>query len=159
MQTGFRQETDTVPASRRRANEDGCRKAAIATDQQHNRQQGGYQMETITISALRRAIEGRDGKTLAGFYADDAVMQIIDQNNPPSRPFEVKGHDAIAAYFDDVCGRAMTHRVESGVAEGDRIAFTQACTYPDGNRVFCSATLELAGGKIARQISIQAWDP
>ncbi len=116
-------------------------------------------METITIPALRRAIEGRDGKTLAGFYADDAVMQIIDQNNPPSRPFEIKGHDAIAAYFDDVCGRAMTHRVESGVAEGDRIAFTQACTYPDGNRVLCSATLELAGGKIARQISIQAWDP
>ena len=116
-------------------------------------------METITISALRRAIEGRDGKTLAGFYADDAVMQIIDQNNPPSRPFEIKGHDAIANYFDDVCGRAMTHRVESGIAEGNRIAFTQACTYPDGNRVFCSATLELAGGKITRQISIQAWDP
>jgi ketosteroid isomerase-like protein len=116
-------------------------------------------METITIPALRRAIEGRDGKTLIGFYADDAVLQIIDQDNPPSRPLEIKGRDAIAAYFDDVCGRAMTHRVESGIVEGDRIAYTQACTYPDGNRVFCSATLELAGGKIARQISIQAWDP
>lgn len=116
-------------------------------------------MPTITVPALRQAIEGRDGKTLAGFYADDAVMQIIDQQHPPSRPLEIKGHAAIAAYFDDVCGRAMTHRVESGITEGDRIAFTQACTYPDGNRVFCSAMLELASGKIARQISIQAWDP
>jgi ketosteroid isomerase-like protein len=116
-------------------------------------------MESITIPALRRAIEGRDSKTLAGFYADDAVMQIIDQNNPPSRPLEVKGHDAIAAYFDDVCGRAMTHHVQSGLADGNRIAFMQTCTYPDGNRVFCSAILELTGGKIARQISIQAWDP
>jgi hypothetical protein len=116
-------------------------------------------MQTTTVPALRRAIEGRDGKTLAGFYADDAVLRIIDQDNPPSRPFEIRGQEAIAAYFDDVCGRAMTHRMETGIEQGDRIAFTQACTYPDGNRVFCSATLELADGKIARQISIQAWDP
>jgi hypothetical protein len=115
-------------------------------------------METLTIPMLRRAIETRDGETLAGFYADNAVLQIIDQDNPPSRPREIKGHDAIAAYFDDVCGRTMTHRVEAGIAEGDRLAFTQACTYPDGKRVFCSATLEVAGGKIARQVAVQAWD-
>ena len=115
-------------------------------------------MEKLSIPALRRAIESRDGKTLAGFYADDAVLQIIDQDNPPSRPHEIKGHDAIAAYFDDVCGRTMTHRVENGIADGDRLAFTQACTYPDGKRVFCSATLEVAAGKIARQVAVQAWD-
>jgi len=116
-------------------------------------------METLTISSLRQAIEGRDGATLAGFYADDAVLQIVDQEHPPSKPLEIKGHDAIAAYFDDVCGRAMTHNVEFGITEGDRLAFTQACTYPDGNRVFCSATLELRQGKIARQVAVQAWDP
>jgi len=116
-------------------------------------------METLTVSSLRRAIEGRDGETLAGFYADDAVLQIVDQDHPPSRPLEIQGHNAIAAYFDDVCGRAMTHNVEFGIAEGDRLAFTQACTYPDGNRVFCSATLELRHGKIARQVAVQAWDP
>ena len=53
----------------------------------------------------------------------------------------------------------MTHRVDFGIAEGDRLAFTQSCNYPDGNRVFCSATLELANGKIVRQTAIQAWDP
>ena len=53
----------------------------------------------------------------------------------------------------------MTHRVDSGIVEGDRLAFTQTCTYPDGKRVFCSASLELLGGKIVRQTSIQAWDP
>jgi ketosteroid isomerase-like protein len=114
--------------------------------------------EALTISSLRRAIEGRDGATLAGFYADDAVLQIIDQDHPPSRPLIIKGHDAIAAYFDDVCGRAMTHNVTFGIAEGDKLAFTQACRYPDGDRVFCSATLEIASGKIARQVAVQAWD-
>ena len=115
-------------------------------------------MAILTVPALRRAIETRDGATLAGFYTDDAVLRIVDQMNPPSRPSEIKGRDAIAAYYDDVCGRTMTHRVDTAVADGDRLAFTQTCTYPDGKRVYCAATLELVGGRIARQTAIQAWD-
>jgi hypothetical protein len=115
-------------------------------------------METLSIPALRRAVEDRDGRTLASFYATDAVLRIVDAVNPPSRPREIKGQDAIAAYYDDVCGRAMTHRVEFGITEGDRLAFTQDCSYPDGKRVFCSATLDVAGGKITRQVAVQAWD-
>ncbi len=115
-------------------------------------------MDALTIPALRRAIESRDGPALASFYTNDAVLRIIDQDNPPSRPLEIQGSDAIAAYYSDVCGRTMTHRVDAGIAEGDRLAFTQTCTYPDGKRVFCAATLELRQGKIARQVSIQAWD-
>jgi hypothetical protein len=116
-------------------------------------------METLTVPALRRAIETRDGQTLAGFYADDATLRIIDQQNPPSRPQEIKGRAAIAAYYDDVCGRTMTHRLDSGLLDGDRLAFSQTCTYPDGKRVFCAANLDLVGGKIVQQVSIQAWDP
>jgi len=115
-------------------------------------------MDTLTVTSLRRAIESRDGVTLAGFYMDDAVLSVIDQNNPPSHPLEIRGRDAITAYYADVCGRTMTHRVDSGVAEGDRLLFSQTCTYPDGKRVFCAATLELLLGKIARQVSVQAWD-
>jgi hypothetical protein len=39
------------------------------------------------------------------------------------------------------------------------LAFTRTCTYPDGKRVLCASNLELVGGKIVRQVSIQAWDP
>ncbi len=116
-------------------------------------------MEMLSVPSLRRAIETRDGETLAGFYADDATLKIIDQMNPPSRPQEITGREAIAAYYDDVCGRTMTHRLDTGLIAGDRLAFTQTCTYPDGKRVFCSATLELVGGRIKNQVSIQAWDP
>jgi len=115
-------------------------------------------MESLSIPALRRAIETRDGATLAEFYADDAALRIIDQMHPPSDPLEIKGGKAIAAYFDDVCGRTMTHSVDFGIAEGDRLAFLQNCRYPDGKRVCCSATLELRNGKIVRQVAVQAWD-
>jgi hypothetical protein len=112
----------------------------------------------ITIAALKRAIEGRDARTLSGFYAENATMAIIDQDNPPSRPRELKGKAAITAYYQDVCTRAMTHSVEAGLADDRRIAFTQACAYPDGTHVFCAAMLELADGKISRQTVVQAWD-
>jgi hypothetical protein len=52
----------------------------------------------------------------------------------------------------------MTHTVENGVQNGGRMAFTQICRYPDGKSVFCSATANLIGGKIARQVMVQAWD-
>jgi len=112
----------------------------------------------INVADLKRAIEARDASTLSGFYADDAVVRIIDCDNPPSRPRELKGRGAIIAYFDDVCSRAMTHNVECGLADGNRLAFTQACAYPDGARVFCAAVVELAEGKISRQTVVQAWD-
>jgi hypothetical protein len=115
-------------------------------------------METLSIPALRRAVEGRDGRTLASFYTDNAVLCIIDAVHPPSQPLEIKGHDAITAYYDDVCSRAITHKVSFGITDGDRLAFTQDCTYPYGKRVFCSATLEIDSGKIARQVAVQAWD-
>jgi hypothetical protein len=115
-------------------------------------------MSAVSLADLKRAIEGRDAKTLSGFYAEDALLRIIDRDNPPSRPRELKGRPAIAAYYDDVCGRAMSHRIESGIANGEALAFTQACSYPDGTKVFCSAMLDIADGKIVRQTAVQAWD-
>ena len=113
---------------------------------------------SLSIDTLKTAIEGRDAAGLRSLYADDAVMRIIDRDNPPSRPRELKGRAAIGAFYNDVCSRAMTHTVEAGVCDGRRLAFTQACAYPDGTRVFCSAMIEIADGKIARQTNLQAWD-
>jgi ketosteroid isomerase-like protein len=112
----------------------------------------------VTAGAIKRAIEGRDGHMLASFYADDAVVRIIDRNNPPSKPREIRGKAAIGTFWDDICSRAITHSVDDSVTEGDRLAFTQACKYPDGAKVFCLAMLELKDNKIARQTVVQAWD-
>lgn len=112
----------------------------------------------VTVAGLRRAIEGRKAGALAGLYADDAVIWVIDRDNPPSNPRRLEGADAISAYFNDVCGRDMVHKVESGIAAGNRLAFTQTCAYPDGTKVFCSAMIDLKGGKITRQTVVQAWD-
>ncbi|OBQ95090.1 nuclear transport factor 2 family protein [Mesorhizobium sp. AA23] len=114
--------------------------------------------KTVDGAAIKKAIESRDGKMLASFYNDDALVRVIDRNNPPSKPREIRGRAAISTFWDDICSRAMTHKVDATIAEGDKVAFTQACAYPDGTKVFCAAMLELKNGRIARQTVVQAWD-
>lgn len=112
----------------------------------------------VTGAAIKQAIETRDGRMLASLYAEDALLRIVDRNNPPSKPREVKGKAAIGTFWDDICSRAMTHRVETSIAQGNQLAFSQACAYPDGMKVLCLAICDLKGGKIARQTVVQAWD-
>ncbi|HUB44507.1 MAG TPA: nuclear transport factor 2 family protein [Acetobacteraceae bacterium] len=114
--------------------------------------------QTVSVAELKRAIEGRDAEALTAMYADDAELRIIDHDNPPSRPRELKGKREIASYYDDVCGRAMSHRIDPAFATADAVSFGQTCTYPDGTKVYCTAILELNQGKIVRQVSVQAWD-
>lgn len=114
---------------------------------------GGLDFET-----LRRAIEDRDADTLAGLYADDAEIHTVNRNTTPSSPRVLKGKEEISEYLRDVCGREMTHRVENEVVGDGRIAFMEACEYPDGIRVLGAETLEVRDGKIVRQVNIEAWD-
>jgi hypothetical protein len=99
---------------------------------------GGLDFET-----LRRAIEGRDAETLAGHYADDAEVLTINRNTTPSSPQVLRGKEQISEYLRDVCSREMTHRVENEVVAENRIAFQEACEYPDGVRVLGAQTLDL----------------
>jgi SnoaL-like domain len=114
--------------------------------------------ESFSLSALSNAIEARDSAAMRGFYAENAKVTVIDRDHPPSKPQQIAGRTAIAAYFDDVCGRTMTHRVENSCLDANRLAFTQNCAYPDGKRVVCSTMAELSGGKIVNQTIVQAWD-
>jgi len=47
----------------------------------------------ITVAVLKRAIEGRKTAALAGLYADNTVVQIIDRDNPPSKPRNLQGRE------------------------------------------------------------------
>ncbi len=70
----------------------------------------------------------------------------------------LRGKEEISEYLREVCAREMTHRVENEVVGEKRIAFNEVCEYPDGTRVLTATTLEVRGGKIARQVSVEAWD-
>lgn len=112
----------------------------------------------VTITGLRNAVETRNAASLKGYYADDAVLTIIDNDNPPSKPRTIKGAEEIGAFLDDVYSRDMTHTVDMGLIEGNNLAFVQGCKYSDGTRVIASSTAELGPKGIVRQTTVQAWD-
>jgi nuclear transport factor 2 (NTF2) superfamily protein len=112
----------------------------------------------LDFEILRRAIEERDADTLVGFYAEDAEVHTINRNTTPSSPQVLRGKEQIAEYLRDVCAREMTHRVENEVVGENRMAFQEACEYPDGTRVLGAETIELRDGKIVRQVNVEAWD-
>lgn len=113
---------------------------------------------TSTIDALRKAVETRNSGGMKALYAADATLTVIDRDNPPSRPRTIVGVSAIGSYYDDVCGRDMTHKIEYGLHEGNQLAYLQGCRYPDGTCVMASSTAELGPKGIVRQTTVQAWD-
>ncbi len=116
------------------------------------------QKASLDFEVMRRAIEQLDADLLVSLYADEAEMRTVNRNTTPSSPKVLKGKEEITEHLRDVCGRAMTHRVENEVLGEDRVAFNEACEYPDGTKVLCAATLEVSDGKIIRQVNVEAWD-
>jgi hypothetical protein len=113
---------------------------------------------TFDVEALRRGHEGHDADLLASLYADNAESMTVDASNPPSSPRTLRGKESIAALWRDVMSRGMTHEIQSVVLGDDSLAYQVACRYADGTRVLASSVCELAGGKIARETVVQAWD-
>ncbi|WEH13882.1 nuclear transport factor 2 family protein [Streptomyces sp. VNUA24] len=110
------------------------------------------------VEALRRGTEEANAATLTSLYADDAEIRVVDRNTQPSHPKVLHGRDAIAAMYDDVCSREMTHKVEQVLVQGDQVALTESCEYPDGVRVWASSMISLRDGKIIDHTMVQAWD-
>ncbi|MFC0850023.1 MULTISPECIES: nuclear transport factor 2 family protein [Streptomyces] len=107
---------------------------------------------------LRRGIEGHDAKALLSLYADDAEIRVVDRNTQPSHPMVMHGQGEISKMLADVYGREMTHKLEQCVVQGDSVAFTESCEYPDGVRVLANSMMSLKDGKIVEQTMVQAWD-
>jgi hypothetical protein len=115
-------------------------------------------MASFDFTVLKAAMEGSDGATLTGLYADDAEMTVIDRNHPPTNPLTLHGKPAIAAFWSDVCGRSMTHAIDREVVTADRVAFVETCVYPDDCKVMASMNLALQDGRIVRHLTVQAWN-
>jgi hypothetical protein len=116
------------------------------------------QKSGLDFETLRQAIEQLDADLLISLYAEDAEMRTVNRYTTPSAPKVLSGKEEITEHLRDVCGRAMTHRIENEILGEDRVAFNEACEYPDGTKVLAAITLDVRDGKIVRQVNVEAWD-
>jgi hypothetical protein len=110
------------------------------------------------LDSLAAAIHEKNASAVAAHYATGATLTLLDRDHPPAEPSTYTGRDEIEAYFRDICGRNMEHRVEDRVATPERIAFTQHCRYPGGEQVLCITVATVGDGLITHQTAVQVWD-
>jgi hypothetical protein len=116
-------------------------------------------MQRLELTTLKQALEGNSASKMAALFANNATLKIVDSIHPPSHPLELKGRDEIAEFYEEVCARGITHRLQDTVANDGHLAFTEECEYPNGSKVFVSAMLDLdKDGLITREVMVQAWD-
>src|SRR3954471_18320790 len=113
---------------------------------------------TFDLDALRRAYSQRDARVFAGLYADDARLELVDADHPPSHPLRIEGREAIDAYAADLFARDMRQSLGDVAASDDAIGYAVRCEYPDGTQVLCVAAGRLRGGRITGLTGAQAWD-
>jgi hypothetical protein len=112
----------------------------------------------LNFEALCVAIERCAPDLVLGFYAEDAQLSIANAGSPQSSPFELRGRAEIAKHLRAVFAQETSRRIEGEVVGEERVAFREACEYPDGSRVMVETTLEVHGGKIVRQVEVVAKD-
>ena len=110
------------------------------------------------VAALGAAIEARDAEAVMAWYAPDAELAVLDRDHPPATATVYRGTEAIGAYYRDVCGRNMEHRVTDAVGTATGLGYTQHCRYPEGTEVLCVTVAVLRDGLIRRQTAIQVRD-
>src|SRR4051794_32055682 len=79
---------------------------------------------TPDIADLAAAIESRSADRIVTWYAEDATLTVLDKDHPPAAPAVYPGLDAIGAYYRDVCGRNIEHKVKDAVSTPTGLAFT-----------------------------------
>ena len=110
------------------------------------------------LERIRQAFAGYDPEDWVDLYADDAELEIVDCNTPPSSPRILRGKEEIGAYCRDILSRQMTHDLQDEVVGEDRMACNLACEYPDGTKVLATMIFDLREGKITRQVDVLVWD-
>jgi ketosteroid isomerase-like protein len=110
------------------------------------------------VQRLTEALERSQADVLRDLYAENATMKIVDRDRPPSKPMVIAGKENIAAFWQDVCAREMSHKVTNLIAGEGGVSFVEECLYPDGCRVMSAMTLKFADGRIAEHVTVQAWD-
>lgn len=110
------------------------------------------------LDALTGALEHDDPDAIAQLYAEHAVVEVHNRDHGPGNPLVIRGRDGVRDQAKDVAARHLTHRVHRAVTDGHTGAVQLGCTYPDGAKVLCLSTFEVADGQIVRETRTDVWD-
>jgi len=110
------------------------------------------------FEAFKMAFVGQDIKSWATFFADDAEWIEYKHTHPPGSPRRMTGKAQIEEFLADVKASNITLKIEDEVVGPTRAAFCVWCLLPGGKRVVENVIIHFSGGKITKQVDVEAWD-
>jgi ketosteroid isomerase-like protein len=115
-------------------------------------------MGAFDFAGYQRAVERLDVEQWASFYADDAEWIEYREANPPRAPNVMRGDASIREFVQGIANAGIQLIIEREVVDDVRAAYMLTATLGDGRRVIENVILDHDGGRITRQIDVEAWD-
>jgi ketosteroid isomerase-like protein len=110
------------------------------------------------FAAYVSALEQKDVPAWIRFFADDAEWLEYRERNPPRAPNVMRGAGEIRAFLEGVAASPVELQVSHELVGPARAAYRLTVRFGDGRRIIEHVILELADGKIASEIDVEAWD-
>jgi len=111
------------------------------------------------FTGFARAMANLDAAAWVGFFADDAEWVEYKHTHPPRSPRVIRGKAEIGAFVERICGGGVQLTVEDHVVGLSRASFRLWVTLSDGRRIIEHVIIHHDGGKVTRQVDVEAWDP
>jgi hypothetical protein len=92
------------------------------------------------------------------FYSDDAEWVEYRHFSPPRFPNRMVGRQRISEFLHEICEADLGITLADEVIGEDRIAFSVDCAFPDGRHILEHVIANVEGGRIDRQVDVEAWD-
>lgn len=115
-------------------------------------------MTGFDLAGFREAVTTRDADRWLAFYAPDAEWREYRDASPPRAPRIMSGREAIGEFLRGVMAAPIEIAIENEVLDERRAAFTLIVTRDAGHRIIENVVIEHRGGRIVRQIDVEAWD-
>jgi ketosteroid isomerase-like protein len=114
---------------------------------------------SFDVETLKRGYEEWDVEALLDLYAKDVELIQIDRDHPPSAPRTRRGKDVLRGMLEHCAAAGVKATVENPVADEQRAAATITCEFPGGRKVLANAILEIADGRVVRELDVLSGDP
>jgi SnoaL-like domain len=113
---------------------------------------------SFDFAGFKRAFTEQDVTAWVAYFAADSQWVEYKHSHPPRAPRVMDGQREIAEFIGRVKSSNVALEIEDEVVGPNRAAFRVWCTLPDGRRIIEHVIIHYAGGRITRQVDVEAWD-
>ena len=125
----------------------------MGADPKHNPTEEGFD-----YLAFKSAFEARNVDAWLSFFDEKAEWIEYRHNAPPASPNCMQGKSEIGSFLERVKNSNVHLELSDEVLGPTRAAFCVTCTLSGGRRIIENVIIHLRGGKIIRQVDVEAWD-